>query len=161
MNSKEIKFQPSIYSCSLPNSKGDNDHNNLKKIAKAAAKLCDNTESVIINGGEITNLMSEYLMDKQLNIMTNSMQLSQNLLKSYNTIILPAGEIYVPNRIIMCDFQDNINSSPDYYFSKIFISAHAISKQGVMFTDKCIAKANYDFHIIIFYVNNALHFNSF
>lgn len=120
------------------------DQTNIKLIAKTAAALCVDNESVIINGGLITNVMSEYLIDKQLTIKTNSLVVAQSLWgRSNNQITLPAGEIYGAYGLIVGDFQNNTDSSPAHYYSKMFISTKAISKIGVMEADKFIATAEF------------------
>ena len=115
---------------------------NRKLIAKAAAALCGNNDSIIINGGKLTHFMGEYLVDKQLNVMTNSMLIAQTLWnKNNNQVILPGGQICGSNGIIIEDFQANNINSPDYYYSKMFVSTEAISQKGVMESDRFIAKA--------------------
>ena len=49
-------------------------------IAYAAVGLCDNGESIIINGGSTTFHMVEPLCSKRLQILTNSMPIAQYLL---------------------------------------------------------------------------------
>ena len=116
--------------------------NNLKLIAKTAAQLCNNNETVIINGGMLTNLMCEYFSGKQLNIMTNSMIVAQSLWGNGDIqVILPGGEVYGPNGLIIGDYQASNDNAPSYYYSKMFISSQAISKLGVMESDKFVARA--------------------
>jgi len=71
---------------------------NLEKkqlIAKTAVNLCSENESIIINGGSSTYMMSQYLIDRRLNILTNSLVLAHSLMEtSQNQITLPGGEIY-------------------------------------------------------------------
>ena len=117
---------------------------NRKLIAKAAAGLCGNNDSIIINGGKLTNFMGEYLVDKQLNVMTNSMLVAQSLWNiNNNQVVLPGGQVYGSNGIIIEDFQTDNNNSPNYYYSKKFVSTEAISQKGVMESDRFIAKAEY------------------
>lgn len=144
VNKTGFSCNETIHSNILSNDKSESEISNLKLIAKSAASLCSNNESVIINGGMQTNFMSEYLIDKQLNIMTNSMLIAQSLWgRSNNQVILPGGEVYGPYGLIIGDFQEANDGSPNYYYSKMFLSAQAISKIGVMESDKFVAKAEY------------------
>lgn len=137
--------KPFISKHTFTNNRAETESCNIKLIAKTAAALCSDNDSVIINGGKITNFMSEYLIDKQLNIMTNSMLIAQQLWnKNNNQLILPGGQIYGSHGIIIRDSQ-TINNSPRSYYSKMFVSTEAISKKGVMESDRFIAKAECQF----------------
>ena len=98
-------------------------------IAKKAVELCKENDSIIINGGSSTYMMVEYLMDRQLNILTNSMVLAQALWeKSNNQITIPGGEIYPSQGIILSAFDND--STPNYHCTKMFMGTPGISKIG-------------------------------
>ena len=98
-------------------------------IAKKAVELCKENDSIIINGGSSTYMMVEYLMDRQLNILTNSMVLAQALWeKSNNQITIPGGEIYPSQGIILSAFDKD--STPNYHCTKMFMGTPGISKIG-------------------------------
>jgi DeoR family ulaG and ulaABCDEF operon transcriptional repressor len=109
-------------------------------IAKKAVELCDEHESIIINGGSSTYMMGEYLMDRQLNILTNSIALAQSLWQtSNNQITLPGGEIYRSQGIILSAFDND--SISNYHCSKMFMGTPGINQLGVMESDTLLVRA--------------------
>ena len=66
--------------------------NTAKKraLAREAANLCIDGESIIINAGSTTFFMAEYLRERRLQILTNSFPIAQELIgTSGNRIVLP------------------------------------------------------------------------
>jgi DeoR family ulaG and ulaABCDEF operon transcriptional repressor len=118
---------------------------NLEKkqlIAKKAVDLCADNESIIINGGSSTYMMSQFLMDRQLNILTNSLVLAQSLLEtSNNQITLPGGEIYRSQGIILSAFDND--TIPNYHCSKMFMGTPGINEMGVMESDTLLVRAEH------------------
>ena len=105
-----------------------------KLIAKKAASLCEDGDSIIVNGGSSTYMMGEFLRDKKLNMLTNSIYLAQELMETSNIqITLPGGEIYRRQGIILSAFE---NDSIQYFHaSKMFMGTPGISEFGVMESD--------------------------
>ena len=78
-------------------------------IAQAAAALCDDGDSIIINGGTTTFQMVHPLVFRRLAILTNSFPLAEHLLKhSKNTITLSGGTIYREQNILLSPFENDI-----------------------------------------------------
>lgn len=122
----------------------DKEKNLTKKqlIAKKAVELCSENESIIINGGSSTYMMGEYLLNRQLNILTNSIVLSQALWEtSNNQITLPGGEIYRSQGIILSAFDND--SIPNYHCSKMFMGTPGINTMGVMESDTLLVRAEH------------------
>ena len=72
-----------------------------RMIAKAATELCEDGEAIIINGGSSTFMMSEFLAERRMNILTNSFVLAHELLEnSQNQVTLPGGEVYRKQSIL-------------------------------------------------------------
>jgi len=113
---------------------------NKRLIAKRAVELCKDGEAIIINGGSSTFMMGEFLADRQLNILTNSFVLAQQLSQhSNNQVTLPGGELYRKQEIILSAFE---NDTIQYYHgSKMFISTPGISDTGVMESDPLLIRA--------------------
>ncbi|WP_276754907.1 DeoR/GlpR family DNA-binding transcription regulator [Pseudoalteromonas marina] len=105
-----------------------------KLIAKKAVELCDDNDSIIINGGSSTYMMGEYLAEKNLNILTNSFVLA-NLLSenSDNLVSLPGGEIYREQGIILSSYEKD--NTEHYRSSKMFMGTPGIGAFGVMESD--------------------------
>ncbi|MBL4837097.1 MAG: DeoR/GlpR transcriptional regulator [Kordiimonadaceae bacterium] len=111
-----------------------------RMIAKKAVELCIDGEPIIINGGSSTYMMSEFLMDRQLNILTNSIVLAQELWQnSDNQISLPGGEIYRKQGIIMSSYEND--SIQNYQCSKMFMGTPGIGEFGVMESDPLLIRA--------------------
>lgn len=114
--------------------------NNKRLIAQKAVELCDDGESIIINGGSSTYMMGEFLAKRELNILTNSFVLAQYLSEnSSNQITLPGGEIYRKQGIILSSFE---NDTIQYYHGrKMFMGTPGMSSSGVMESDPLLIRA--------------------
>lgn len=113
-----------------------------KLIAKKAVDLCHDNESIIINGGSSTYMMSQYLIDRQLNILTNSLVLAYLLMEtSNNQITLPGGEVYRSQGIILSAFDND--TIPNYHCSKMFMGTPGINEMGVMESDTLLVRAEH------------------
>ena len=111
-----------------------------RAIAQTAANLCDDGESIIINAGTTTYQMVDFLRHRRLQILTNSLPIASELLvSSENRIVLPGGEIYREQGIILSPFdQDAIQH---YSATKMFMSCFAVSPLGIIEGDPLIARA--------------------
>ena len=66
-----------------------------RAIAREAVALCEDGDSIIINGGTTTFQMVYPLATRRMQILTNSFPIAEHLLKhSKNTVLLPGGTIY-------------------------------------------------------------------
>jgi len=112
------------------------------EIAKQAVGLCEDGESIIINGGTTTFQMVRFLESRKLQILTNSLPIANHLLeRSLNRIQLPGGEVYHNQHIVMSPFEDN--TIKNYYASKLFISAIAINANGLLENDPRLIHAEH------------------
>lgn len=103
-------------------------------IAAMAVSLCEDGESIIINGGSSTYMMKDALYSRHLNIMTNSFALATELAENSDCqITLPGGEIYRKQSIILSSFDNDC--IPNYHGSKMFMGTPGISEFGLMETD--------------------------
>ena len=105
-----------------------------RRIAEFGVSLCEDGETIIIDGGSTTFSMAEFLKPKHLIILTNSFAIAEVLIKqSRNTVILPGGVVYPESMLLL----DHFNA--DYYanFSadKVFMSVAGIDEQGLTNTD--------------------------
>jgi DeoR family ulaG and ulaABCDEF operon transcriptional repressor len=115
-------------------------HKQKRKIAQKAVEMCQPGESIIINGGSSTFMMSEFLQFTQLKILTNSIALAQTLWETSNNLItLPGGEIYPTQGIILSAFDND--SIPNYHCTKMFMGTPAINELGVMESDTLLVRA--------------------
>lgn len=111
-----------------------------RAIARAAAALCQDGESIIINAGTTTFQMVDFLKERRLQILTNSFPIAAALIaSSANRIVLPGGELYREQGIILSPFdQDAIQH---YSASRMFMSCYAVSALGIVEGDPLIARA--------------------
>lgn len=111
-----------------------------RNVARAAAALCNDGESIIINAGSTTWFMAEYLQDKRMQVLTNSFPIAQELIAtSHNRIVLPGGELYREQGIILSPFDED--AIQHFTASKIFMSCYSITQMGIIEGDPLIARA--------------------
>ena len=113
---------------------------NKRDVARAAVEMCSDGESIIINAGSTTWCMAEFLRERRMQILTNSIPIAQELLAtSHNRIVLPGGEIYREQGIILSPFDED--STQHFIASKMFMSCFSITSMGIIEGDPLIARA--------------------
>ncbi|MCB6183346.1 DeoR/GlpR family DNA-binding transcription regulator [Leeia sp. TBRC 13508] len=111
-----------------------------RAIAQRAASLCQDGECIIINGGTTTYMMGDFLTERHLKILTNSFLMAERLLtNSQNEIIVPGGQIYREQNVILSPFDSDITQH--HYASKIFMGACAVSQVGLLESDPLLIQA--------------------
>ncbi|HEX7114570.1 MAG TPA: DeoR/GlpR family DNA-binding transcription regulator [Steroidobacter sp.] len=111
-----------------------------RAIARAASELINPGESLIIGGGTTTFALAEFLADKELDILTNSVPLAANLLAtSRNRITLPGGQVFREQNIVLSPFPDDGISH--FWGHKLFTGCFGINRFGVMEADPLIVQA--------------------
>ena len=111
-----------------------------RAIARYACSMCSDGETIIINGGTTTFMMAEFLVDKQLKILTNSFLMAERLLvSSENEIILPGGKVYREQNVILSPFDNDITQH--HYAAKMFMSVYGLSLLGLMEADPLLIQA--------------------
>ncbi len=111
-----------------------------RAIARAAVALCEDGESIIINGGTTTFQMVHHLARRRMQILTNSFPIADHLLRnSKNTITLPGGAIYREQNIILSPFENDVTCN--FYARRMFMSARGIGPLGVMEGDPLLIQA--------------------
>lgn len=111
-----------------------------RAIARHAAGMCVDGETIIINGGTTTFMMAEFLAEKHMKILTNSFLMAERLLVlSKNEIIVPGGTVYREQNVILSPFDNDITQH--HYASKMFMSVNAISLLGLMEADPLLIQA--------------------
>lgn len=111
-----------------------------RAIARHASGMCNDGETIIINGGTTTYMMVEFLVDKQLKILTNSFLMAERLLvSSDNEIILPGGKVYREQNVILSPFDNDITQH--HYAAKMFMGFYGLSLLGLMEADPLLIQA--------------------
>ncbi|PRY26533.1 DeoR family transcriptional regulator [Aliiruegeria haliotis] len=109
-------------------------------IALAAAELCQDGDSIIINGGTTTFQMVHPLANQRLQVFTNSFPIAEHLLKnSKNTVMVPGGVIYREQNIILSPFDNDV--SANFYARRMFMGIHGIGRLGLMENDPLLIQA--------------------
>ena len=108
-------------------------------IARRAVALCEDGDSIIINGGSSTFMMAEDLRARRLNVLTNSFPLAMALVNTENRVSLPGGEIHPKQNIILSAFDDD--GIANYTGSRMFMGTPGITPYGVMESDPLLIQA--------------------
>lgn len=109
-------------------------------IGRAAAKLCQPGEAVIIDGGSTTLQMCAHLENLGLQVLTNSLHIVSALLPQSNTqISIPGGALFREQNIVLSAFEEDGTSR--YHASKMFLGAAAVGRHGVMQSDVLLIQA--------------------
>jgi DeoR family ulaG and ulaABCDEF operon transcriptional repressor len=111
-----------------------------RAIARYAAGMCAEGETIVINGGTTTFMMADFLVDKHLKILTNSFLMAERLLlSSENEVILPGGKVYREQNVILSPFDNDITQH--HYAAKMFMSVYGLSLLGLMEADPLLIQA--------------------
>lgn len=111
-----------------------------RAIARVAAGLCQDGDSIIINAGTTTFEMVDFLAHRRLQILTNSFPIAEALIKtSQNRILMPGGEIYREQGIVLSPFDDD--SLQHTAAARMFMSAYSVGPLGIIEGDPLIARA--------------------
>ncbi len=109
-------------------------------IARAAVALCEDGESIIINGGTTTFQMVHPLAARNLQVFTNSFPIAEHLLRnSRNTVMLPGGTIYREQNIILSPFDNDVTQN--FYARRMFMGAQGLVPVGLAEADPLLIQA--------------------
>jgi DeoR family transcriptional regulator, ulaG and ulaABCDEF operon transcriptional repressor len=111
-----------------------------RAIARAASGLIGDNDSIIIAGGTTTYGLVEFLANRQLDILTNSLPIVTRLLAtSRNRVSMPGGTVYREQKIILSPFEHD--ATAHFWARKAFVGCYGISRHGVMEADPLIVQA--------------------
>jgi len=111
-----------------------------RAVAEAAAALCIDGQSIIINAGSTTFEMVEPLRTRKLDILTNSFPIAEALMaRGQSRVVVPGGEIYRKQAIILSPFDDD--AIQHYAADIMFMSCASLGPLGVIEGDPLIAQA--------------------
>jgi DeoR family ulaG and ulaABCDEF operon transcriptional repressor len=112
-----------------------------RAIARAAAALCEEGESVIINGGTTTYRLGEFIAGMGLQVLTNNFALAVYLVANGNCrVVLPGGDVYREQSMVVSPYERD-TMIDHFYASTLFIGAQAIRPQGLIEGDPLLIKA--------------------
>ncbi|UPW18814.1 DeoR/GlpR family DNA-binding transcription regulator [Agarivorans sp. TSD2052] len=106
-------------------------------IAKRAAEMCEDGESIIIGGGSTAFYMAQYFENKVLNVMTNSFVVAEYLHhNSRCNVTLPSGKLYKEQNLVLSSYPEDGVSN--FFAAKVFFGAQGVSPLGALETDSLI-----------------------
>jgi DeoR family ulaG and ulaABCDEF operon transcriptional repressor len=109
-------------------------------IGQAAAQLCSQGESVMIDGGSTTLHMCPHLESLQLQVLTNSLHIVSALLPQAKTrLLVPSGQVFREQNIILSITDDE--PLPNLHAPKLFMGAASIGSSGLMQEDSLLVAA--------------------
>jgi DeoR family ulaG and ulaABCDEF operon transcriptional repressor len=109
-------------------------------IARKAASLCNDGESIIINGGSTTYQLVNHLISRRMQVLTNSFPIADALLSfSESTVFVPGGMINRDSKIIASPFDDD--GVAGFSALRMFTSCAGIGPHGLMETDPVLIQA--------------------
>jgi DeoR family transcriptional regulator, ulaG and ulaABCDEF operon transcriptional repressor len=108
-----------------------------RRIAEAAAGLCADGETVIIDGGSTTFQMTDFLAARTLTVITNSFAIAEPLVhRSLCTVILAGGIVNPESQLILDPFAANMFAN--YTASKVFMGVFGIDETGATNTESLL-----------------------
>lgn len=111
-----------------------------RAIGQAAANLCRNGTSVMIDGGTTTLQMCRFLAGRNLQVFTNSLHIVRALLPQTATrILVPGGSVFREQDIILSAVGDE--TMPKFHAPQFFMGATSIGPQGIMQPDVILVAA--------------------
>jgi len=112
-----------------------------RAIARVAAGLIDDGDSIIISGGTTTFALTEFLADRALDILTNSMPIvTQLLATSRNRVTIPGGTVFREQNIVLSPFDNDTIQT--FRAEKMFTGCFGIDRFGMMEADPLIAQSH-------------------
>jgi len=109
-------------------------------IGRAAAKLCAARDAIIIDGGTTTFQMCPHLDGMDIQVLSNSLYIVNELLKQPSArVLVPGGAIFREQNIVLSPFEED--GLQRYHASKMFMGAAGIGEKGLMQADGVLVQA--------------------
>jgi len=111
-----------------------------RAIARHAAALCADGDTLLIGGGTTTFHLAAFLAERRMRVLTNSFAIARELLAAgENDVILTGGKVYPAQGIILSPFD---TEAVQYcYADRLFMGAHCLSALGLMEADALLIQA--------------------
>lgn len=109
-------------------------------IGLAAAGLCADGASIMIDGGSTTLQMCRHFAGRNMQVFTNSLPIVRALLPQEDTrLLIPGGSIFREQEIILSAGGDE--TMPKFHAPQYFMGATSIGPQGIMQPDVILVAA--------------------
>jgi DeoR family ulaG and ulaABCDEF operon transcriptional repressor len=111
-----------------------------RRIARRAAELCRDGETVIVDGGSTTQQLAPFLREMRLRVITNSLSMACELASVPScTVILGGGVVHPDSRLVLDPFCDD--PFANYAASIAFMGVYGIDESGATNTDEALIRA--------------------
>ena len=101
-----------------------------ERIARAAAALVNDGDTIIMDGGTTTNSMSKFIAHKNIQVITNSITVADYLSDFSNIdVIVTGGYLYRASKVLLG--QPAIETLKNYNATKTFVSAGGLTLEGI------------------------------
>jgi DeoR family ulaG and ulaABCDEF operon transcriptional repressor len=111
-----------------------------RAIARYAAGMCADGDTILIGGGTTTCAMADFLDQRRMRVLTNSFEVARILLAgSENEVILSGGKIYAEQSIVLSPF--DTEAIQYCYADKLFLGVHGLAPLGLMEADPLLIQA--------------------
>lgn len=101
-----------------------------EKIARSAAALVNDGDTIIMDGGTTTNSMSKFIAHKNIQVITNSITVADYLSDFSNIdVIVTGGYLYRESKVLLG--LPAIETLKNYNASKTFVSAAGLTLEGI------------------------------
>ncbi|MAK60244.1 MAG: DeoR family transcriptional regulator [Ponticaulis sp.] len=108
--------------------------NEKQRIGREAARLCDEGEGIMIDGGSTTFQMCSSLHGLNLQVLTNSLHIVHALSNQPGTrVLIPGGAVFPEQNIVLPMFGEDL--TPAFHAPKLFLGCSAIGMSGLMQDD--------------------------
>jgi DeoR family ulaG and ulaABCDEF operon transcriptional repressor len=110
-----------------------------RAIARQAARMCKDGESIIINGGSTTSMMPEFMTGTRMQVVTNSFQIAERLVRSSeNEVVIRGGSISRKHDLVLSPFDSDV---PQHDYDKMFLGVYGVSSMGLVEADLLLIRA--------------------
>jgi DeoR family ulaG and ulaABCDEF operon transcriptional repressor len=111
-----------------------------RAIAQGASELIQDGESILINGGTTTYGLVEFLGNKSLDILTNSVPILTRLMSNpRHRVTLPGGTFYREQNIVLSPYESD--AIEHFWGRKLFTGCYGVNGFGLMEADPLIVQA--------------------
>jgi DeoR family ulaG and ulaABCDEF operon transcriptional repressor len=112
-----------------------------RAIARVAAALVGDDDSLIIAAGTTTLALVDFLAHRRLSVMTNSLSIAARLLAtSENRVSMAGGMVFRDPSIIYSPLEDDATAT--FWARKMFLGCYGVNSHGLMELDPLVAQAH-------------------
>lgn len=123
----------------IPSEPDIEEYSAKNRIAKAAANMCDEHDSIIVSGSNTTFLMGEHLLHRDVQVITNFMPLAYQLISQDHQSVIILGGQYLPERQITISPDEK--AADDHKSRFVFFTGSGITTAGIHTSDLLVYMA--------------------